>query len=108
MICGIPPAANNAPDAATAAASERAVLIAVTDDTTLCDAAGVNRRIALRYLDLLGRLDIIDELPAWTSTRSSAVVGRLGRGAEYSSHNRHQTTTRTSRTVSSPGLRPGA
>ena len=41
----------------------------VTDDTTLCQAAGINRRTVLRYLDLLSRLYIIDELPAWTSNR---------------------------------------
>jgi hypothetical protein len=41
----------------------------VTDDTTLCEAAGINRRTVLRYLELLGRLHIIDELPAWTSNR---------------------------------------
>ena len=41
----------------------------VTDDTTLCEAAGINRRTVLRYLDLLSRLHIIDELPAWTSNR---------------------------------------
>ncbi len=41
----------------------------VVDDTTLCDAAGINRRTAVRYLDLLGRLHIVDELPAWTTNR---------------------------------------
>lgn len=41
----------------------------VTDDTTLCEAAGINRRTVLRYVDLLSRLHIIDELPAWTSNR---------------------------------------
>ncbi|WP_419842843.1 ATP-binding protein [Candidatus Poriferisodalis sp.] len=41
----------------------------VVDDTTLCDAAGINRRTALRYIDLLSRLHIVDELPAWTSNR---------------------------------------
>ena len=55
-------------------ATERGVAYAlnsagVTDDTTLCEAAGINRRTVLRYLDLLGRLHIIDELPAWTSNR---------------------------------------
>lgn len=41
----------------------------VTDDSTLCEAAGVNRRTVLRYLSLLSRLHVIDELPAWTSNR---------------------------------------
>ena len=41
----------------------------VTDDTTLCEATGINRRTVLRYLDLLRRLHIVDELPAWTSNR---------------------------------------
>ena len=41
----------------------------VTDDTTLCEAAGINRRTVLRYVDLLSRLHVIDELPAWTSNR---------------------------------------
>ena len=41
----------------------------VVDDSTLYEAAGINRRTVLRYLHLLGRLHIIDELPAWTSNR---------------------------------------
>ena len=41
----------------------------VVDDSTLCEAAGINRRTVRRYLHLLGRLHIIDELPAWTSNR---------------------------------------
>lgn len=41
----------------------------VTDDSTLCEAAGINRRTMLRYLSLLSRLHVIDELPAWTSNR---------------------------------------
>ena len=41
----------------------------VTDDSTLCEAAGINRRTALGYLRLLERLHIVDELPAWTSNR---------------------------------------
>ena len=41
----------------------------VTDDTTLWQAAGINRRTALGYLRLLGRLHIVDDLPAWTSNR---------------------------------------
>ena len=41
----------------------------VTDDSTLCEAAGINRRTAVGYLRLLERLHIVDELPAWTSNR---------------------------------------
>lgn len=41
----------------------------VTDDSTLCEAAGINRRTVLRYLSLLSRLHVIEELPAWTSNR---------------------------------------
>ena len=41
----------------------------ITGDSTLYEAAGIDRRTALRYLDLLSRLHIIDELPAWTSNR---------------------------------------
>ena len=41
----------------------------VTDDSTLWQAAGINRRTALGYLRLLQRLHIVDELPAWTSNR---------------------------------------
>ncbi|MCY4492582.1 MAG: DUF4143 domain-containing protein, partial [Acidimicrobiaceae bacterium] len=41
----------------------------IADNATLCEAAGINRRTVLRYLDLLARLHIIDELPAWTSNR---------------------------------------
>ena len=41
----------------------------IVDDTTLYTAAGIDRRTALGYRDLLSRLYVIDELPAWTSNR---------------------------------------
>lgn len=41
----------------------------VVNDTTLWESAGVNRQTALRYLHLLNRLHIVQELPAWTSNR---------------------------------------
>lgn len=41
----------------------------ITDDTTLYEAAGIDRRTALAYRELLSRLHVIDELPAWTSNR---------------------------------------
>ena len=41
----------------------------IVDDTTLYEAAGIDRRTALAYRELLSRLYVIDELPAWTSNR---------------------------------------
>ncbi len=41
----------------------------IVDDTTLYEAAGIDRRTALGYRELLSRLYVIDELPAWTSNR---------------------------------------
>lgn len=41
----------------------------IVDDTTLYTAAGIDRRTALGYQELLSRLYVIDELPAWTSNR---------------------------------------
>lgn len=41
----------------------------IVDDTTLYEAAGIDRRTALAYRELLSRLHVIDELPAWTSNR---------------------------------------
>ena len=41
----------------------------IVDDTTLYQAAGIDRRTALGYRELLARLHIVDELPAWTSNR---------------------------------------
>jgi len=39
------------------------------EDATLYRAAAIDRRTALNYQDLLNRLCIIDEVPAWTSNR---------------------------------------
>ena len=41
----------------------------IVDETTLYEAASINRRTALAYRELLSRLYVIDELPAWTSNR---------------------------------------
>lgn len=41
----------------------------IVDDTTLFTAAGIDRRTASGYQELLSRLYVIDELPAWTSNR---------------------------------------
>ena len=41
----------------------------IVDDTTLYGAAGIDRRTALGYSELLTRIFVIDELPAWTSNR---------------------------------------
>jgi len=41
----------------------------IVDDATLYRAAGIDRRTALRYLHLLTRLHIVDELSAWMSNR---------------------------------------
>lgn len=41
----------------------------IVDDTTLYNAANINRQTALGYHELLSRIYVIDELPAWTSNR---------------------------------------
>ena len=41
----------------------------IVDDATLYGAAGIDRRTSLGYRDLLSRLHVVDELPAWTSNR---------------------------------------
>lgn len=41
----------------------------VADDTTIYGAAGIDRRTALAYRELLERIHVVDELPAWTSNR---------------------------------------
>jgi len=41
----------------------------IVDDATLYGAAGIDRRTALGYRELLSRLYVINELPAWTSNR---------------------------------------
>lgn len=38
-------------------------------DTTLCESAAIDRQTAERYLDLLNRIYVVDELPAWSSNR---------------------------------------
>lgn len=46
----------------------------VVNDATLYSAAGIDRRTALRYLDLLERIYAVYELPAWTSNRTKRLV----------------------------------
>ncbi|MXW41718.1 MAG: ATP-binding protein [Acidimicrobiia bacterium] len=41
----------------------------IVDDATLYSIAGIDRRTALGYRELLERLYVVDELPAWTSNR---------------------------------------
>lgn len=41
----------------------------VTDDAGIYSAAGIDRRTALAYHELLDRLYVIGDLPAWTSNR---------------------------------------
>ena len=48
----------------------------VATDTTLCQAAAIDRRTAQAYTKLLGELGAIAELPAWSSNR----LKRLTRG----------------------------
>lgn len=48
----------------------------IVNDTTLHQAAGLDRRTSLSYTRLLGDLGVIAELPAWSSNR----LKRLARG----------------------------
>jgi len=48
----------------------------LVDDTTLAQAAGVDRRTAVAYETLLTNLHVVEALPAWTSNR----LRRLTRG----------------------------
>ena len=48
----------------------------ITDDTLLCTAAGIDRRTAHAYLDLLERIYVVSELPAWSSNRTKRLVKR--------------------------------
>lgn len=48
----------------------------VVDDATLFRAAGINRRTALAYEQLLGDLSIVEALPAWWSNRLKRLVRR--------------------------------
>jgi uncharacterized protein len=50
----------------------------VVEAKTLYDAAGINRRTAVAYEQLLVNLFVLEHLPAWTSNRLS----RLVRGAK--------------------------
>jgi hypothetical protein len=46
----------------------------VPDDKTLYDAAGINRKTALAYEQLLRNLLVLDAVPAWTSNRLKRLV----------------------------------
>ena len=48
----------------------------IVDDTSLHVAAGIDRRTANAYLDLLERLYVISELPAWSSNLAKRLVKR--------------------------------
>lgn len=48
----------------------------ITDDTVLYAAAGIDRRTAHAYLDLLERIYAVTELPAWSSNRTKRLVKR--------------------------------
>lgn len=43
-------------------------------DATLCESSGIDRRTADRYLDLLNRIYVVDEIPAWSPNRLKRVV----------------------------------
>lgn len=46
----------------------------IVDDTLLSTAAGIDRRTAHAYLDLLERIYVVGELPAWSSNRTRRLV----------------------------------
>lgn len=46
----------------------------IVDDTLLSVAAGIDRRTAHAYLDLLERIYVVCELPAWFSNRTKRLV----------------------------------
>jgi predicted AAA+ superfamily ATPase len=51
----------------------------LADHRTLYDAAGINRRTAVAYDQLLANLFVLESLPAWTSNR----LNRLVKGAKW-------------------------
>ena len=48
----------------------------IVDDSLLYTAAGIDRRSAHAYLDLLERIYVVSELPAWSSNRTKRLVKR--------------------------------
>lgn len=46
----------------------------IVEDKTLYDAAGINRRTAIAYEDLLRNLLVLDVVPAWTSNRLKRLI----------------------------------
>ena len=67
-----PPSRGKGPDATRLSAFFGAYALnsaGVATDTTLCQAAEINRRTAQAYTKLLGDLGAIAELPSWSSNR---------------------------------------
>ena len=48
----------------------------IVDEASLHTAAGIDRRTANTYLDLLERIYVVNELPAWSSNRTKRLVKR--------------------------------
>ena len=46
----------------------------LVEDKTIYDAAGINRKTAVAYTQLLTNLLVIDELPSWTSNRLKRMI----------------------------------
>lgn len=46
----------------------------ITDDALIHGAAGIDRRTAHAYLDLLERIYVVSELPSWSSNRTKRLV----------------------------------
>lgn len=46
----------------------------LVEDKTIYDAAGINRKTAVAYTQLLKNLLVIDELPSWTSNRLKRLI----------------------------------
>ena len=46
----------------------------LVEDKTLFDSAGINRKTAVAYTQLLKNLLVIDELPSWTSNRLKRLI----------------------------------
>lgn len=51
----------------------------IVEDTTLLEAAGIDRKTAAAYERLLGNLYVIDAVPAWTSNRLKRLARRSKR-----------------------------
>ena len=65
-------AAGSSPDSTRLRSYFRAYALhsgGVTDDLPIYEAAGIDRRTALAYRDLLTRIHVVADLPAWSSNR---------------------------------------